>query len=159
LAANSWRVTGLISIAKLMLQANDINGALLLIFITGVLLFLYSIYCGKKLLLEPDKKISIVYSIINYIAQVLQWYFFGYGFTYCSGIDADLGAQKLEFLFNIGFTSNFAMSIHTNDTYFLKINLFALFVVIALFDILDEQKEIRKQNEEIDATSTLPANP
>ena len=155
-------LTGLYLVAKLMLQTNDINGALLLIFMIGIFLFLYSIYCGKKLLIEPNKSFSIAYSIINYILQVLQWYLFGYGFTYSSGIELNVGAQKSEFTFNAGLTSDFAMSINTNDNYFLKINLFALLAVIVLFDVLEENrtisKEIKTQDDQIGTISISPTH-
>ncbi len=109
-------------------------------------------------MIEPERKLSLIYSIINYIPQILQWYFLGYKFTYSSGVEINIGAQKSKFFFNAAVTSDFSMSINTNDPYFLKINIVALFIVIILFDILDERKLIKKQNQEIDTILISPTH-
>ncbi|HEY2725878.1 MAG TPA: hypothetical protein VGI61_01790, partial [Parafilimonas sp.] len=77
-----------------------------------------------------------------------------------SGGEVTVGLQGAELKFNLGFTSDFAMSIHGDDPFFLKINLLAVLILIVLFDILSEKrtikKEIEKQETEIETTSTSP---
>jgi hypothetical protein len=116
-------IIGLYIMAKLMLQTANVSGGLLLILMIGIMLFMYSIYCGKKLFTNKNKIPALIYSIINYVLQIFQWYLFGYGFTYSSGLEIAAGVQANELKFNFGLSSNFAMSIQTSDANFVKINL------------------------------------
>jgi hypothetical protein len=154
-------VTGLGLVAYLMLQTGTINGGLLLIFLVGLALFSYSIYSGKRLLTDNDKRTGIILSIINQVMQIFQWTMFGYGLTYSSGAEIALGIQGLEFKFNFAaLISSFNMSINTDDEFFIKINLIAVLLIFVLVDILNEMKDTR--GEEIETleiqTSELRAD-
>src|SRR5258706_13508946 len=134
-------VTGIWLVAHLMLQTGTINGPLLLIFLIGLALFIYSIYSGKRLLTDVDKRSGIILSIINQAIQLFQWSMFGYGFSYSSGAEITLGIQGLTFKFNLAvIVSSFKMAINSEDEFFIKINLIAVFVIIVLVDIFRELK-------------------
>lgn len=134
-------VTGIGLVAYLMLQTGTINGAILLIFIIGLGLFIYSIYSGKRLLTDENKTTGIILSIVNQIVQLFQWSMFGYGLTYSSGAELALGVQGLSFKFNFAaLISSFKMAINTNDEFFIKINIIAVLLIFVLVDILKELK-------------------
>ncbi len=141
-------VTGLGLVVYLMLQTGPINGAILLIFLTGLGLFSYSIYAGKRLLTDAEKGTGIILSLINQVLQLFQWSILGYGLSYSSGAEIALGIQGLTFKFNIAaIVSTFKMAINTDDEFFLKINLIALLIIFVLVDIFEESKEESRESE------------
>lgn len=128
-------VTGLVLIGNLLLQTGTLNGPLLLIFLTGIGLFLFSIYCGK-VLLGSDKKKNIIYSLINQMLQLLQWSTFGYGMSYSSGARACIGIKGLSITFDFAIVvSSFDMYINSGEEFYVKINIIALFAIIVLYYI------------------------
>ncbi len=134
-------ITGIGLVAYLMLQTADVNGAVLLIFLTGLALFTFSIYCGKSLLKDKNKIPAVILSIVNYAMQVIQWSLLGYGFSYSTGAEVTMGISipALDFKFNIAaVSSSFNMSINSGTEFMLKVNLIAVMVVWVLSDILDE---------------------
>jgi hypothetical protein len=132
-------ITGLGLIIHLLLNTLEINGAVLFIFLTGISVFIFSIYTGKKLLVSENKREGIIYSIINQTLQFFQWCLFGFSFGFSSGGAILFGIQG--FSFNMDFsiiTSTFQMAVGTDKEYFLKINLFAALILIVLIDVLKE---------------------
>lgn len=128
-------ITGLVLIGNLLLQTGALNGPLLLIFLTGIGLFLFSIYCGK-VLLGLDKKKGIIYSLINQGLQLFQWSAFGYGMSYSSGARACVEIKGLSITFDFAIVvSSFDMYINSGQEFYVKVNIIALFVIIVLYYI------------------------
>ena len=139
-------ITGLGLMAYLMLQTGAINGALLLIFLIGISLFCFSIYSGKRLVWDAQKKSGIILSIINQVIQIFQWSLSGYGFTYSSGAELAIGVQGFELKFNISaIISSFKMSINSSEVFFLKINIIAIIIIFVLADILKKNQEEKER--------------
>ena len=148
-------VTGIWLVAYLMLRTETINGPILLILLTGLGLFTYSIYSGKRLLTDEGKTAGIILSIINQAIQLLKWSMFGYGLSYSSGAEIVLGIQGLIFKFNLAvIASNFKMAINSESEFFIKINVIAVFVLIVLIDIFKELKAKTKNQIEPQETGT-----
>jgi hypothetical protein len=151
-------IAGLGLIAYLLLSTGTINGPVLLIFSTGIGLFSYSIYSGKSLLTDDNKKTGIILSIFNQAFQVIQWSMFGYAFVYSAGAELTIGLQETTFKFNItAFISSFQMSIKTDPEFLFKINLLPILVIYVLVDIFneltdnsDEEKEIQVEELKVD---------
>ena len=130
-------------LAYLMLNTGAISGPVFLIFCVGILLFGYSIYCGKKLIFEEEKTNAIIFSVINQFLQLFQWSILGYGITYTSGVGLTFGINKEILNFTFGATtSNFSISINSDIEFVIKINLFALFTILILFSILREVRQL-----------------
>ena len=145
-------IAGLGVVAYLMLQTGQINGALLLIFLTGIALFSYSIYAGKRLLTDFDKLKGILLSLINQAIQVFQWTLFGYGLSYSTGAEIALGIQENTFKASASIImSTFKMSLNSDDPFRIKVNILAVVVIAVLLDI---EKELQRE-EEIPVTETL----
>jgi hypothetical protein len=65
----------------------------------------------------------------------------GYGLTYSSGPEITIGVHGLAFKLNFtAIFSNFNMSINSGDEFFIKINLFAVAIMLVLADIFGELK-------------------
>lgn len=126
--------------STLMLQTEIVTGPYLLVFFIGTGLYLYSTYCGKKLLFDHDKKTGIIYSIINYFLQVIHWSFLGWGLMYVSGLSLAIGIKESAFSFTFSIASNFQISINSDSEFLLKFNLFAILALMVLFDLLLEIK-------------------
>ena len=151
-------IMGIYLMASLMLQQATVNGVVLLIILTGIALYIYSIYSGKSLLIDANKKVAIILSIINQVFQLVQWSMLGYGFTYSSGAEVSMGFVDSPLNFNIAaYISTFKMSINTDPEFLLKVNLIALIVMLVLLDILNEPKDGVKVTEELVQTPEAPA--
>jgi hypothetical protein len=135
-------IAGLGLIAYLLLQTDTINGAILLIFLIGLSLFIFSIYAGKVLLINSNKKKGIMLALINQTIQLFQWSMFGYGLSYNTGAELLIGIKSpLSIDFNFGvIIPAFSMSIKSSDQFFFKINLISVLLIIVLIDILSEIK-------------------
>jgi hypothetical protein len=143
-------ITGLLMMAYLMLQTGTINGGMLFILLTGIGLFWYSIYSGKRLLTDIEKATALILSIVNYSIQVVQWSISGYGISYNSGIEATLGIEGMMIKFNFAvFFTTFKMFISSADESFIKINFVAILIIIVLVDII---KELKNKSEEQEIT-------
>jgi len=135
---------------KLMLQTGTINGALLLIFLLGVSLFIFSIHTGKKLLLDADKKQGIIISIVNQSLQIVQFNLLGYGFSYSSCILISVGIKGTFFSFNFeAALATFQMSIGTDDPSFIRVNIVAILLIALLANILKAIKPTSNSQAEI----------
>lgn len=124
-----------------MLNTGEVNGAILLIFLIGLALFIFSIYTGRQLLNKETLKYGIVLSIINQIFQIIQFKMAGYGFSFSSGGELLVGfSNNIKFDFAI-INSSFNMSINTDSSEFVfMVNFLAIFFLIVLFDIWEELK-------------------
>jgi hypothetical protein len=131
-------ITGLGLIAWLLLKTGEITGPLLLIFIVGLSLFIFSIYSGSVLLTKDKLKLGLILSMINVLLQLVHFRFNGSGLTYSSGFDLSVGYDnglKLSFEF---ITSLFQMSINSDEvSLMLKLNLVAVLLLWILADIFD----------------------
>jgi hypothetical protein len=151
-------IAGFFLMASLMLGTATINGAVLLIILIGLALFLFSIYSGKRLLTDDNKISGVVLSIINQALQIFQWHMFGYGLSYSSGAEITLGFQEMTIKFNFAaIFSTFRMSINSEGEFFLTANFIAIFITIVLADILKElkdQRAVKIENLEIPANGS-----
>lgn len=139
-------ITGLGLIAWLLLRTGNITGPVLLIYIVGLTLFIFSIYCGRLLFGKTGLKLGLVLSIINMLLQIIQFQINGNGITYSSGINLAIG---LENAFKIDFgiiTSIFQMSIGADDAVTIfKVNLAAVFLIWILLDVYFFKNKDEKQ--------------
>lgn len=138
-------ITGLVLIWNLLLQTGAVNGPLLLIFLTGIGLFLFSIYCGK-VLIGSNKRKGIIYSLVNQGLQLFQWSAFGYGISYSSGARACFGIKELSLTFDFAIVvSSFDMYLNSGEQLYVKVNMVAVFVMIVLYHILKDSAVIKSQ--------------
>ncbi|GET31571.1 hypothetical protein PbJCM13498_04340 [Prolixibacter bellariivorans] len=133
-------IAGLGLMAYLMLKTGTINGAILLMFLLGLGLYGFSIYSGKRLLTDGDKKTGIILSIINQVPQIIQWSLLGYALTYASGFQLAIGMANtgLSFGFSI---SSFKMAINSGGDFLFRVNFTAIVVIGVLANILAELKQ------------------
>lgn len=141
-------ITGIGSVSWLTINVGDVNGAVLFIILTGYLLNVLSITAGVKLLDTATLKLGMILSIVNNCIQIVQFRLFGYAFTFSSGAAISIGIHDgLKFNFAI-VTSDFNMAINTDDRDFLfMINILAVIIAAALFDIWTELFRTSKDNE------------
>jgi hypothetical protein len=129
-------VVGLGLMASIMVKTETISGIILFLFLTGLSLFIFSIYCGTTLLSKNTVYKGLILSLFNQALQFVQWCLFGYGLSYSAPLQFLIGIKgSLSFDFNMAIASTFNMSFNTSDDYFLKINLIAILVFIILLKI------------------------
>jgi hypothetical protein len=134
-------IIGIGAIGYILLQTETISGILLLLILIGIFLFSFSIFSGQKILTEPQNSAGIKYSLINQFIQLFQWGIFGYKMSVSAGLTFCIGFDKGSLVFNFTFiTFEFNLSIRSGNDAFFKINLVALLIILALFDILKEYK-------------------
>lgn len=142
-------IYGLGLIVWLLLKTETINGPILLIFLTGLSLFIFSIVTGRYLLSKSNLKLGLILSLINFCLQLFEFKINGYGFAYCSGINLMIGAENG---FKVGFgliNSTFSMFLNTDDADFVfKINIVAVFLIWLIADIYDEIFKSKNENNE-----------
>ncbi len=134
-------IAGLIITAYWAMHTELINGPILLIFLIATGLYLFSIKSGT-LLLWKDYKKGLIYSIINQAIQILSVGFGGYKFRYSSGANGIFGlnfTNGFELKISFALASDFNISINVNNTeYFIYLNLLAIFLFFAFYDIYEE---------------------
>lgn len=144
-------IYGLGLIVWLLQKTQTINGPVLLIFLTGLSLFIFSIVSGRYLLSKVNLKLGLILTAINFTLQLVTFEINGNGFAYCSGINLMIG---IENGFKIGFglvNSVFNMSLNTDDTDFiLKLNIGAIFIIWLVADIYDEIFKQKTDNKELE---------
>ncbi len=142
-------VLGLGAVAYLMLNTGQVSGGVMLIFLIGISLFIFSIYAGRHLLIKDNPTFGLILSSINQGLQLFQWKILGWGMLYSSGTQFSVGLEtKVDessrgLLFNFNFKSiysEFEFAIMSGDNFRLRINLVALLILIVLVDILKEIK-------------------
>ncbi|MBE7177170.1 MAG: hypothetical protein INR69_12240 [Mucilaginibacter polytrichastri] len=135
-------ITGLGLLARLLMNTGAINGPILLIFVIGISLFLFSIYTGTHLLIDKNKKQALTLSMVNQALQFVQWGVFGYGFSYSSGAEILVGFQGFGVKFNFSaLLSTFNMTLNSGQNFYIRFNLLAIFIIYVLADILEELKK------------------
>ncbi|MBB2148002.1 hypothetical protein [Pedobacter gandavensis] len=141
------------------MKTPEINGPLLLIFLFGFSLFIFSIFAGYKLSFGQDPKSGVIYSLVNHGLQLFQWSLFGYSFCYFSGIAILIGMEEFSFKANFNIASNFQLYFNTNLYYFFKINLFAVLMIVVLLDLRKElviqHSTDPERNREIDRINAI----
>jgi hypothetical protein len=141
-------ITGLGLIAYLLLQTDVVNGPGILIFSIGVILFIYSIYTGKILFYDQNKRKGIILTIINQLLQIMQWNVLGYGISYSSGVELLIGIKGGAANFNISIlTSTFKMSIHSQDASYVSLNLAAVVIIVVSARCFNKIEELKKSQE------------
>lgn len=134
-------ISGLCLIGSLLLSTGTLNGPLLLIYLVGIFLFIFSLYAGKTLIVGIHRPDYIVYSFINQALQLFQWSLFGYGLTYSSGTSISVGFKGISVALDFStFMSSFEMFINSSNEFYIKINLVAAILIIILFYIKNKVK-------------------
>jgi len=131
-------VTGLGLMAYLLLRTETINGPVLLIFLTGISLFIFSIHCGILLLKADTRKQGIILSLVNQGLQFVQWCLFGTGIAYSSGVNLSFGLSGSSFDAKFGIMSAFSMNINSGDGVLLKVNIAAILIFVVLIKLYKE---------------------
>ena len=133
-------VTGMYLMGRLLLQTGTITGPILFILLTGISLFLFSAYVGKRLLTANDKN-GIRLSILNQALQLFNFHLFGFGFGYSAGANFLFGVKQVALDFDFSFIfSTFHMSIYSVGEYFFKINFLAVLLIMVLCNIYNENR-------------------
>jgi hypothetical protein len=154
-------VTGLGLTVWLLLKTQTINGAMLLIFLTAIGLYSFSINSGITLI-QKDYRKGLIFSIVNQIIQVVAIGSGNYSFQYFSGSKAAFGfdfTNGFTTKFQFGLLSEFNFGINQSDKeYFLYINIMAIVLLYILFDLYKEivlrkilNPETRKNSSEVPA--------
>jgi hypothetical protein len=137
-------ICGLIGLgiwSRLLLQTETINGVLLLIFTLAFGLYYFSIKSGGLLLQKNQINKGLIYSLISNLLQSVAISACGYKYEIYSGIKGIVGinfTHGFDFKMAIGFPEfNFAYNSSKLDV-FLYINVFAIIVIILLYDIHKE---------------------
>lgn len=126
-------ITGLVLIAKYMLQTGPITGPILLIFIIGLALFTFSTFAGRDLLRSNAGENHFTLTLINQVLQVVHGSMFGWSLAYTSGVDFSFGVEAMELKFSSSFImSTFSMTVNSGYAFGLHINLFAVLVILLL---------------------------
>ncbi|MCD8739235.1 hypothetical protein LT679_01360 [Mucilaginibacter roseus] len=130
-------VLGLLLIAEMLINTGSINGALLLIFMFGLSLFIFSIRAGVGLL--RNEKYGALLTIINQCLQIVHWRMLGYGLSYSSAFEFVVGIKDGGPNFNIGLMkSNFAMFIRSDGAFTMQLNMVAIamlaIVIISIYN-------------------------
>lgn len=124
-------MTGLGLIAYLLLQTDTINGPILLIFLIGISLFIFSIYTGNSLFFDHNKKKGLILTITNQLFQIFQWNIWGYGISYSSGAELLIGIKGTAMNFRVAaFISTFSMSISSHSEFFFNVNFASILIII-----------------------------
>ncbi|MGK9118061.1 hypothetical protein [Olivibacter jilunii] len=138
-------ITGLFLMAKLLLQTGQITGPILLIFILGISLFIFSIFAGCDLLKSSEKENHFTLTIINQILQIVHGRMFGWGLEYTSGANLSFGVEATELKFNISLImSTFQMSVNSDNAFALHINLCAIFIILVLVHFKEGREEAKE---------------
>ncbi len=134
-------ITGLGLIAYLLLQTETVNGPVLLIFITGISLFIFSIYTGNYLFFNPEKKKGIILTVINQSLQIVQWNIIGCGISYSSGAELLIGVKGGAMNFRIAaFISTFSMSLQSHNPFSFNINLASILIIVLSIRYFNKMK-------------------
>jgi hypothetical protein len=143
-------ITGLGLMVYLMTRTGTINGAILLIFLMGLGLYSYSIYAGKRLLTDEDKKAGIILTMVNQVPQIIQWSMLGYALTYASGAQLAIGIANTGLSFDFAISS-FKMAIHSDNAFLFRVNFVAIIIISVLADVLSEMKKEKTKTESVEA--------
>lgn len=138
-------IIGLGLIAKVLLNTETINGVMLLIFLTGLSLFIFSIYARTQLLSRDNKKLGITLSILNQVLQLIQWNILGYGLSYSSGAEVLIGFYGVSLNFSASLLSSFDMSINSDGDSFIRLNIIPIIVIIILSAIIKKDNSSQKE--------------
>jgi hypothetical protein len=145
-------ILGFYLIAWLLLQTQEINGILLLIYFIAIGLYGLSFKAGT-VLVRKDYRRGLILSMINQFFQVIAIGFGGYKFDFFSGAKFITGLNFTNgFLikFDFGLTSQFNMSWNSGREYFIYINLLAIFLIYVIMDIYEELFKKTKKLETIE---------
>lgn len=132
-------IAGLLTVMWLMMRTDQVNGAIMLIFLLAITLYIFSIYCGR-LLFNDKYLLGLKLSLINQVIQIPQIAVLGYAFWYVSGlmltIGISAGSPGFSFNFHFFLTSTFQISIATEETQvILAVNLVAIYGVYFVRDL------------------------
>ena len=134
-------IFGLYIMATIMLNTENVSGALLFIILFGLSLPIFSIYCGIRLFGRATRRLGMIVSMVNQGLQFLQFCIAGTGLSYASGIDLTIGIKAHQLNFGFHVASYFDMSIRTDDPSKFCINIFAIAVFIVLLQLYRHPKE------------------
>ena len=143
-------IYGIGFVSWLTINVGDINGALLFILLFGYSLNIFCITSGIKLLNQDSIKYGLMFSMINYAFQVIQFKILGYSLIFSSGTAFTIGFND-GFRFNFAlFASSFQMAINTDDTDFVfMLNFVAILILVVLEEIWSE-KYGKKKTEKLE---------
>lgn len=145
----SGGVIGLISVLNLLIKTEIINGPLLLIFLTGIGLYVFSIYAGKKILesCRAYENFGVKLSLINHILQFFQWSFLGSGLSYSSNISVLIGVKKYSFFLEFFVLPSFDMYINSGHVFFVSLNIIAVLFFMILLMIRNKFRILKMNND------------
>ncbi len=138
-------------IAWLLLQTQELNGPILLIYLISIALYCLSANAGL-VLLRKDYKRGLILSFINQAFQVVAIAIGGYKFDFISGAKLAGGFNFTNgFFMNLNFalTSEFNMSWNSGSTFYLYINFLAVFLIYVIADLYDDFAKKKTNAEEI----------
>lgn len=116
-------------------------------FVIIISIFIYSIYCGIKLIRGKQLLSGIKHSLINQYLQLIQFEIFGYGLYYVSGCYLALGFSDTPKLHLITHASIFNSScyisfLRNSNEITLSINIISLLIIIFLNYVANHESYI-----------------
>jgi hypothetical protein len=125
-----------------LLTLSSFNIIVLVIFVSALLLFLFSMYCGYLLIRQDMKGIRL--SIINQFLQLFSFAIGGYAYQYASGLYLTAGldmTDSFNFIFGFG-ASSWKLNINTDSPAILvDFNLAALCIIFVLDNLKKRIKD------------------
>lgn len=119
----------------------------LLSFVIIISIFIYSTYCGIKLIRGKQLLNGIKHSLINQYLQLLQFEIFGYGLYYVSGFYLALGFSDtpqlhLKTQASIFNSSCYISHLKNSNEITLSLNIVALLVLVFLNYVINHESYI-----------------
>lgn len=129
------------------METGTITGVILLMFLFGLSLFIFSIYAGKKLLSNESRNEGLILSIINQSLQIVQFKLLGFGFSYSTFITVAAGVKGTSLSLRAeAALAAFQLSINSsNDEYFITVNVVAIIIILLLWSIFKATKTINNK--------------
>jgi membrane protease YdiL (CAAX protease family) len=126
-----------------LLVNSQLGGLPLLIILLTLVLFAFSMHCGK-LLLDGKIKQGLQFSTINQIFQSINFAIAGFAFKFIAGINLTIGidlSKNLDFTYNYSL-SQFTVNINSQkEIVFVGINLISLSLIFLIGNLFEEHKK------------------
>jgi hypothetical protein len=123
------------------------EGGGLLILLSTLGLYTFSMYCGK-MLLDGKVKDGLRFSTINQVIQTINFALFGYAFNFVAGLNLTVGINyttDLKFIYNISL-SQFKINLNSQkELVIVGINLIALSLIFIIGNLMVEYQEESKK--------------
>lgn len=139
-------VGGLLLFLYALAQLGTITGLVMLLMLIMISLYLFSIYCGRKILAN-EIRLGLQLSIVNQAIQIFSFNMLGYGFKFVSGIGLLVGfdfQDGFNFRFNFQFSNSNIQYAVEDDLVALMVNIVAIYLIQYISELKEDIKEYRE---------------